>query len=56
MKTISIDIETYSNIDLTKSGVYKYIEGDFEILLIAYAYKMEIKYHHNLKKIYLMKT
>ena len=38
MKTISIDIETYSNIDLTKSGVYKYIEGDFEILLIAYAY------------------
>ncbi|WP_270506471.1 DNA polymerase [Paraclostridium sordellii] len=41
MKTISIDIETYSNIDLTKSGVYKYIEGDFEILLIAYAYDDE---------------
>lgn len=43
MKTISIDIETYSNIDLTKSGVYKYIEGDFEILLIAYAYDDEVK-------------
>lgn len=41
MKTISIDIETYSNIDLTKSGVYKYIEDDFEILLIAYAYDDE---------------
>ncbi|CEN81232.1 hypothetical protein [Paraclostridium sordellii] len=41
MKTISIDIETYSNIDLTKSGGYKYIEGDFEILLIAYAYDDE---------------
>lgn len=41
MKTISIDIETYSNIDLTKSGVYKYIEGDFEILLIAYSYDDE---------------
>ncbi|MGL5753845.1 MAG: DNA polymerase [Paraclostridium sp.] len=38
MKTISIDIETYSKIDLTKSGVYKYIEKDFEILLMAYAY------------------
>lgn len=41
MKTISIDIETYSKIDLTKSGVYKYIEEDFEILLIAYAYNDE---------------
>ncbi|CEK30031.1 DNA-directed DNA polymerase [[Clostridium] sordellii] len=41
MKTISIDIETYSNIDLAKSGVYKYIEGDFEILLIAYSYDDE---------------
>lgn len=41
MKTISIDIETYSKIDLTKSGVYKYIEDDFEILLIAYAYDDE---------------
>ncbi|XTR39047.1 DNA polymerase [Paraclostridium tenue] len=41
MKTISIDIETYSKIDLTKIGVYKYIEEDFEILLIAYAYNDE---------------
>ena len=41
MTTISIDIETYSKIDLTKSGVYKYIEEDFEILLIAYAYNDE---------------
>lgn len=41
MTTISIDIETYSKIDLTKSGVYKYIEEDFEILLIAYAYDDE---------------
>lgn len=41
MKTLSIDIETYSSIDLTKSGVYKYIQNDFEILLIAYAYDDE---------------
>ncbi|WP_270646831.1 DNA polymerase [Paeniclostridium hominis] len=41
MTIISIDIETYSKIDLTKSGVYKYIEEDFEILLIAYAYNDE---------------
>ena len=41
MKTLSIDIETYSSIELTKSGVYKYIQNDFEILLIAYAYDDE---------------
>lgn len=41
MKTLSIDIETYSRIDLTKSGVYKYTQNDFEILLIAYAYDDE---------------
>lgn len=38
MKTISIDIETYSGIDLTKCGVYKYAESpDFEILLFGYS-------------------
>lgn len=39
MKTLAIDIETYSGEDLTKTGVYKYAEAeDFEILLFAYAY------------------
>lgn len=38
METISIDIETYSSIDLKKCGVYKYTESDdFEILLFAYS-------------------
>lgn len=38
MKTISIDIESYSSVDLTKSGVYKYAEADdFEILLFGYS-------------------
>lgn len=38
MKTISIDIETFSSVDLTKSGVYKYVEAeDFEILLFGYS-------------------
>ncbi len=38
MKSISIDIETYSNVDLSKCGVYKYVESeDFEVLLFAYA-------------------
>ena len=38
MKTISIDIETYSSVNLTKSGVYKYCESDdFAILLFAYS-------------------
>ena len=37
MRTISIDIETYSSVDLTKAGVYRYAESpDFEILLFAY--------------------
>lgn len=38
MKTISIDIETYSSVNLQKAGVYKYAESeDFEVLLFAYA-------------------
>ena len=38
MKTISIDIETYSGTDLAKCGVYKYTEDpDFEVLLFGYA-------------------
>lgn len=37
MKRLSIDLETYSSVDLGKSGVYKYAESeDFEILLFAY--------------------
>lgn len=33
-----IDLETYSSVDLKKSGMYKYVESlDFEILLIGYA-------------------
>lgn len=38
MKTLSIDIETYSDVSLAKSGVYRYVESPvFEILLFAYA-------------------
>ena len=38
MKNISIDIETYSSADLTKTGVYRYVESpDFEILLFGYS-------------------
>jgi len=38
MKSISIDIETFSSVDLSKSGVYKYAESpDFEILLFGYS-------------------
>lgn len=36
MKNISIDIETYSSADLTRTGVYRYVESpDFEILLFG---------------------
>lgn len=38
MKTLSIDIETYSDVDLNKCGVYKYAESEaFDILLFAYS-------------------
>ena len=38
MRTLSIDIETYSDVDLPKSGVYQYASSPaFEILLFGYA-------------------
>jgi len=38
MKSISIDIETYSSVNLARSGVYRYAESeDFEILLFGYS-------------------
>ncbi len=38
MKTLSIDLETYSDVDLPKCGVYKYTENiNFEILLFGYS-------------------
>lgn len=38
MKNLEIDIETYSSINLQKSGVYRYVEADdFEIILFGYS-------------------
>lgn len=38
MNHISLDIETYSSVDLNKSSVYRYSEApDFEILLLGYS-------------------
>jgi len=38
MKSLHIDIETYSSINLSKSGVYRYSEApDFEVLLFGYS-------------------
>ena len=38
MKTLSIDLETFCEIDLTKTGVYRYAnDPSFEILLFAYS-------------------
>lgn len=42
MPTLSIDIETFSEVDLPKAGVYAYTDNDtFEILLFAYAFDSE---------------
>lgn len=39
MRTLAIDIETYSSNDLLKCGVYKYVEApDFTVMLIASVY------------------
>lgn len=38
MKNLEIDIETFSSVNLAKSGVYRYAESsDFEILLFGYS-------------------
>ena len=38
MKTLSIDIESFSDVDLSKSGVYRYSQSPaFEVLLFGYA-------------------
>lgn len=38
MRTLSIDIETFSSVNLATSGVYRYAEApDFEVLLFGYS-------------------
>ena len=38
MKTLAIDLETYSPVDIGRSGVYRYSEDPgFRILLFGYA-------------------
>ena len=37
MNNLSIDIETYSSVDIRKSGLYKYVQSpDFQVMLFAY--------------------
>lgn len=39
MRQLSIDVESYSSADLSKTGVYPYVEApDFELLLIGYRF------------------
>ena len=41
-RVMGVDIETYSSVDLLKSGVYRYVEApDFGILLIGYKFDDE---------------
>ena len=38
MRTLNIDIETFSSVDIKKAGLYKYVQSpDFQILLFAYS-------------------
>lgn len=39
MIDLSIDIETFSSVDIKKSGLYKYVQAaDFQVLLFAYSF------------------
>ncbi len=40
-RVLSIDLESFSDVDLSSCGVYRYVEGDFHILLFAYAFDDE---------------
>ena len=40
-RILSIDLETYSDVELRTCGLYRYVEGDFHILLFAYAFDDE---------------
>ena len=42
MDTLAIDVETYSSVDISTSGAYKYVQApDFQIMLFAYAFNDE---------------
>jgi DNA polymerase len=42
MKHLSIDIETFSSVDIKKCGLYRYVQSDdFQILLFAYSFDGE---------------
>ena len=42
MRILSIDIETFSSVDIGKAGLYRYVQSeDFEILLFAYSFDDE---------------
>jgi len=37
--TLSVDLETFSSVDITKGGLFKYVQApDFQILLFAYSF------------------
>jgi DNA polymerase len=39
VRNLSIDIETFSSVDIKKAGLYKYVQSpDFQILLLAYSF------------------
>ena len=47
-KTLAIDIETFSDVDLIKCGVYAYADSPaFEILLFAYSIAVAVGSTYN---------
>ncbi|MDE7431726.1 MAG: hypothetical protein K2N34_07425 [Lachnospiraceae bacterium] len=51
-KILHIDIETYSDVDIKKVGVHRYVDDpSFEIMLIAYAYETDFDIEDNPVKV-----
>ena len=50
-RRLFVDIETFSSVDISKAGAFKYVESDdFEIILIAYAWDDGPVYHIDLAR------
>ena len=52
-RRLFIDLETYSSVDISKAGAFKYVESDdFEIILLAYAWDDEKVYAIDMTDLY----
>lgn len=52
-RRLTVDLETFSSVDISKAGAFKYVESDdFEIILLAYAWDDEKVYAIDMTDLY----